>query len=404
LFLSAAAVPSTPQRWRGLVLASVLCGLCLGAAAQGADWQLNTQLQMGLDAWHIEHQPKGGPLAATVFMPDTGTRWQYREVSPWYVVQAQLRRGYQGEWVLKSRANQSAGAKVDQLYYDHAVSPKLGFRAGVVDYRATWCRVFDLDNPWVREADPFCSNQTIQLATASAPGLQTYTNLHWGRYQVQALAGLYKPKLFNYEPREFSDFVLAPNDRVIHNTKLGLTLNAMDLQTSTEWRLSWIYTDQLGRLSTTAQRPFPATIEHKAHLLFGGLSWQVSPRTRARITHMRSDLKATINVQTPPGVEPLVFRPRVFKASTVLELNYQHTARDIFSVSVSQYPFQERGVYEWKHQAVSVGWRRDWSRHWYSAVQLSHAKNHVPYSIYPDFVPAGRHSAHAVGVRVGFKL
>jgi len=395
---------STPQRVRGMALAGFLGCLCLGAGAQGTDWQLEAHVHMGVDAWSLKHQPTGGPLAPTVFMPDSNTRWQYREVSPWAVVQTNFRRGTHREWVLKGRANQSTGAKVDQLYYDHAVSPKLGLRAGVVDYRATWCRAYDLDDPWVREADPFCSTPIIKLATASAPGLQAYTNLHWGRYQVQALAGLYKPRLFNYEPREFSDLVLAPNDRVTHNTKLGLTLNAIDLYTSTEWRLSWIFTDQKASLSANDAHPFPALITHKAHLLFGGLSWQVSARTRARITHMRSDLKATINVQTPPEIEPLVFHPRVFKASTVLELNYQHSAQDILSLSFSKYPFEERHAYEWHHKAISVGWRRDWSPRWYTAVQLSHAKNRVPYSIYPDFVPAGRHSAHAVGVRVGFKL
>lgn len=105
-----------------------------------------------------------------------------------------------------------------------------------------------------------------------------------------------------------------------------------------------------------------------------------------------------------PDQTPQLFYPSVTKQSTVLELNYQHSPVDTWSVSVSQYPFIERGAYEWKHQAVSVGWRRDWTRHWYTAVQLTHAKNHVPYSIYTDFVPAGRHSASAVGLRVGFKL
>lgn len=371
--------------------------------AQDAEWQLRSNIHMGLDAWHIEHKPKDGPLTPTVFMPDGSTRWQYREVSPWYVVQANLSQGYQAEWVLKARANQSVGAKVDQLYYDHALSPKLGFRAGVVDYRATWCRVYDLDDPWVREADPFCSDKAIKLATASAPGVQAYTNVQWGRYQVQALAGLYQPKLLNYEPKEFSDALLFPGDRVTHNNKLGLTLNAMDLRTSTEWRLSWIYTDQSAQLAPNPFSPYAAQLDHAVHLWFAGVSWQVSPRTRARLTHMRSDLNATLT-EFVPNQAPMVLHPKVTKQSTVLELNYQHSPVDTWSVSVSQYPFIERGAYEWKHQAVSVGWRRDWTRHWYSAVQLTHAKNHVPYSIYTDFVPAGRHSASAVGFRLGFKL
>lgn len=367
------------------------------------DWQLRTQVHMGADAWHIEHTPKDGPLAPAVFMPDGSNRWQFRNVSPWYVVQASLSQGLQSEWVLKARANQSVGARVDQLYYDHALSPKLGFRVGVVDYRATWCRVYDLDDPWVREADPFCSDQIIKVATASAPGLQAYTNLRWGRYQVQALAGFYQPKLLNYEPREFSDFLLLPDDRVTHNNKVGLTLNAMDMRTSTEWRLSWIYTDQSAQLAPNELSPLMAKLDHAVHLWFAGVSWQLSPRTRARLTHMRSELSATIS-EFVPNQPTKVLHPSVTKQSTVLELNYQYSPVDAWSVSVSQYPFIERGAYEWKHKTFALGWRRDWSRHWFTAVQLTHAKNHIPYSIYNDFAPAGRHSALALGLRLGFKL
>lgn len=385
-------------------LASALALLTsLELNAQETDWQLKSNIYTGLDAWHIGHRPQNGPLAPTVFMPDSSTRWAYREVSPWYVIQATMGHSYRAAWVFKARANQSVGAKVDQLYYDHALSPRLGFRVGVVDYRATWCRVYDLDDPWVREADPFCSDKTIKLATASAPGLQAYSNMHWDRYQVQLLAGLYQPKLFSYEPQEFSDLLLLPDDRVTHNNKIGLTLNAIELRTSTEWRISWIYADQSARLAPSSFNPNPAKIDHAVHLWFAGVSWQVSPRTRARLTHMRSDLRGTLTEFVPNQPDKLL-HPRVIKQSTVLELNYQHSPVDIWSISVSQYPFVERGAYEWKHRAVSLGWRRDWSRQWFTAVQLTHAKNQVPYSIYPDFVPAGQHSASGVGFRLGFKL
>jgi hypothetical protein len=308
------------------------------------------------------------------------------------------------------RADQGQGVSLDQLSFDHAISPSLGMRAGVLDYRATWCRVYDMDNPWVRENDPFCNNKGANLATASAPALQVYTNFDVGNYRVQGLAGIYRPLAFGYEPQEFSNFILPATATVIKNQKHGVSVSALDKITATELRFSWIGARQSLFESDFIQfkdpNLYPATqllYHQKVSNYFIGVSWQLMPKVRSRLTYFRSNLEAYCEIlnQASGGSCQNEFR----RAATVLELGYQANPRDVVSMAISHYAFRQEPVYAATTHSGSVAWRRDWYQGWFSALQLTYARAAVPFNNNPRAAPypTGQSSAWGAGLRVGYQ-
>lgn len=375
-----------------------------------SDWHLENTLQVGLDAWHIAHSAPDRVTRDTMYLADSAPRWSYREASPWYTLQSQLHMGAKDLLVLRVRANQGLGSALDQLYHDHAISPSLGIRAGVADYRATWCREYDLDNPWVRESDPFCTDQRIRQPTSSAPALQAYVNLAWGSYQMQGVAGIFRPRALGYAPREFGTAMLPEHVSITKNHKQGLSLNLLDKATSTEWRLSWIGLDQslFDSQASLSFPQFPAGAQlnyhQRANTYFAGVSWPISLRLRARLTHMKNALTARCELLTPQADSGCSVR--VAKEASVLEMNYQLNSEDLFSLSFLRFPFGQSDVYEKTNQNVSASWRREWGGHWFTALQLSRSRATVQYN--RDFSTVsylpGTASAWGAGFRLGYRL
>jgi len=389
-----------------LTVTAAACSLtALHAQAQGA-WQLQNHFQVGVDAWHIEHSSEVPATRGQMFLADSETAWSYRDVSPWYTAQSQLSLGPLNQVVLRARASQGSGGVLDQLYYDHGISPSLGFRVGVADYRATWCREYDLDNPWIKEGDPFCSQRLARKPLSSAPALQVYLNTEVGPYQFQGIAGVFRPKALGYAPREFSGAIVPEHVQITHNHKQSLSFNALNKLTSTEWRWSWVRIDQR---SLDTQYPARATsggavttldYHQQADTVFAGVSWQINPRWRARLTHMVSLLRAHCNLPDPLPNDGCV---RVRRRSTVLEWNYHAAATDMVSIALIDFPFRQDNVYERRHQSLTTGWRRDWGQGWFGSVQLSRSRTVIPYTReFRELFPPGTASAWALGTRLGY--
>jgi hypothetical protein len=315
------------------------------------------------------------------------------------------------EVVLRGRANQDHGASLDQLSFDYTISPALGMRVGLLDYRATWCRVYDLDNPWVRENDPFCSDKDVTQATDSAPALQTYVQFNWSDYRVQGVAGLYRPMAFGYEKREFSNFILPETATITKNQKHAVSLNFLNMQTSTEWRFSWIGARQSLFESDFIQLEnpdfFPATqlnYHQKVNTYFAGVSWQAAAQLRARLTYFTSHLKARCELLNPAAGPPC---SNTFDRNSVsMELNYQLNPSDVVSLAASNYTVDQKNVYQARNKSLSLAWRRDWSAGWFGAVQLIHTNVSVPYNNDSGSVPysVGKSRAWGAGVRLGYVM
>lgn len=385
-------------------------GLLLQGAQAQSDWHVQSVFQTGVDAWHIEHSAEDKTTKSTMYLADSDTRWTFSKWSPWYSLQSQLNLGPRNQVVLRGRANQGLGSSLDQLYLDHAISPSLGFRAGIADYRATWCREYDLDNPWVRQSDPFCSHRYLRMSSSSAPAIQAYVNLELGQYQMQGVAGVFRPRAFGYAHREFGDFVVGNSHHITKNHKQAVSFNVIDKSSSTEWRLSWIGLNQSLFDSDSVQLNdpsiYPSTqlnYHQKSNTYFAGVSWQVSPKLRSRLTHMSSLLKAQCVLLNPLAGPPCTNNYQ--KSSTVLELNYQLRPTDMLSVSWVTFPVVQNNAYQRDHQSMSAAWRRDWGQGWFNALQLSHAQSETAYNLTPQYVPyvPGLAKAWAAGFRLGYQ-
>ena len=381
-----------------------------GAARAQTDGQVKNTLQMGLDAWHLDYSHEDKPRQQRLLMADNKPAWKYREASPWLTLQSQVRMGTHGELELRARANQNYGGQIDQLSYAHAISPSLGLRAGVLDFRATWCRSHDTDNPWVRENDPFCTVKSTSDATASAPALQAYTVWETDAYQFQANAGLFRPKALGYAPREFNNLVLPPSAHVTQNNKQSLSVNALNKETATEWRLSWIGAHQRffdsGLVPVNPGfAPTQLNFDQNTNAYFAGVSWPLSRQLSARLTHLNSASKAHCEQFNPNSGPACTYQFK--KSSTVLELNYQANPTDVLSLALTQYPAKQAGTwggYDSVYRSSSVSWRRNWTGDWFTAVQVTRANSLIRSNNSILSYAPGTASAWGLGLRLGYKL
>jgi len=151
-------------------LFSWMC-LCAAVHAQGqtrtdaVDYPIGRyNAQVGMDAWQFSSDKP-----EKLLMMATNTHWRYRPVAPWGTFDGRLMLSSQAAVALKARTNQEMGSHVDELSADWAFSPSVGVKAGVLDYKTSWCRTYDIDSPWVRENDPFFVRSSVRVGLAAEP-------------------------------------------------------------------------------------------------------------------------------------------------------------------------------------------------------------------------------------------
>lgn len=365
--------------------------------------------QVGMDAWQFS-----GERPDRLLMMATNTQWRYRPVSPWGTVDGRVMVLPQLTLALKARANQEMGGHVDELSADWAVSPKLGVKLGVLDYKTSWCRTYDIDSPWVRETDPFCNVVEVSGPTGGAPGAQVYANARLGAYRVQAIAGAYSPLLFNYNDKEFSNLTY-PTSRVDKNNKQGFSINALNLDTATEFRFGVLSTQQEQAVhGNWNAEDFRVVQEY--HITFVGLSYYLHPKLNMRVQTLQH-VMANRNVTQIGSIYPRTIRGNQFdRQSYVMELTYQKNSQNMFAFAASvlrwhnaytetNYPYSGYTVYpdfdDYKQSAISVAWRRDWGNGAFTAVQFTHSRMHDINNYYHWNNTA---SANGLGLRLGYRF
>lgn len=361
--------------------------------------------QVGMDWWKLAANTSAPTGIRRLFLANSTPQWNYHRTAPWYTHESQLQLRSDIQLSLRARASQSSGFRLDGLSADWAISPSLGLRAGVLDYKTSWCRSYDIDSPWARENDPFCTVRTTDLATGAAPGLQAYLITQWGGYNLQGAFGLFRPMAFNYDRTEFTNAVLQPGSYVNYNHKLALSLNAVNVQTGTEFRLSYQDTDQ----EATISQPRPSSPyqqRQKAGLFYLAGSWYASKSVNLRVTHLKSDLDYTcIRAVT------LTCLGNVWKSSNTFEITYDAAPVDKFVIGYSLYKlvsgFGSSGTgfvlandLNFRHKAVSLAWRRDWAKGFYSVVQFS--KSNV-WQQAGNFRP-NEAKGHGLGLRIAYRF
>lgn len=395
--------------------------------------QSSMYVQTGLDTWHLrtsvakDHSTNQNGKT-NLFLANSSTAWDYQDTAPWLKVQGSLRPFADTLLSFKYRADQSLGSQVDELSLDQSYYA-FGARVGVLDYKTTWCRSYDLDGPWVRENDPICAVDTIGRYLRAAPGIQLYSNFVVGDFKWQAAAGSYSPLWLDYDVREFTNTSLSQASLVTQNDKLGASLNAVHLGNGMELRMGYLRTQQSAETREGVIGGPTFRIDQQVEVLYTGFSMNPTRLLNLRLTH--TSTTNDVVFWYPPGYTHLDDTvPDIFRTqsdpnnASVLELNYQGSPRDVFSLAysvnklssdstafikdlpsgtISRYQFSSR--FNATTVNTSLSWRRDWSPHVFTVLQLSSAVfNGERNGRVGDPYVYVNSTGTAIGLRLGYKL
>lgn len=378
---------------RLIVLAVVFKCLIGNAQTESNPHRRHWNYQVGIDTWHLDASVDKDPLPgyneanSNLLLPNSYTQWQFKQTSPFGRVTGTEQLSRNVSFNFKAKADQSQGIKVNEASFQKDISPSLALRVGVVDYKTSWCRTYDTDNGWIQDIEAFCVTPQFRDVSGGAPGLQAVTNTNWKDYQIQTLAGIYNPLLFNYAPKEFGNVVPSPQYSVTSNKKTSLNLNVLDLMTSLETRISYIHTDQAAYSPETNLR---GTTKQAYDLLYFGLNVPTRyPDLSVRLTHVLQNQKATCRSSVAQLASRCNLNATSQKHATSIHLSYRHTSKNLFSLGVSEteiaqqadfftpdlqvFTHLEDQFYIRLHQA-SAAWRRDWGDGFFAVGQFIKAK------------------------------
>lgn len=384
------------------------------------DWNKSMTFQFGVDAWHLRSstqedvfngpQPQDWNMSHSMLgLPSSMTTWDYNPVSPWYKFQGSVSPLRNLVFSTKFQANQTLGFRIDELSADYALSEFLGFRAGIVDYKLSWCSAYDTQSPWIFEPNMFCGMKYTTSVTGGAPGAQTYFNNKYGDYRFQALAGVYLPNTLNYDTKDFGNYVLdgspQKNDK---NLKYGLSFNLLNVQSGTQLRLSWVHGDQ------HATSDLYSTGQQRSDMTYAGLEMNLAPRLNLRLS--RTDYFGSIRTQDQfdPEYSWNGVLSNVHFSNSTVELRYLVNQSNMFALAYTLYQYNidnqdlpvalvegsgiwGDGYFALNRQQVSASWRHDWDSGLFSIAQVSYTDLINGYN-------GARYKANslAAGLRVGF--
>lgn len=351
-------------------------------------------LQVGVDSWRIhtsepEDTANNMRGVSRLKLANSYPVWHYRDTSPWAHFEGGLRVNRDVLLTLKYRADQSIGARVDEASLDWAFHA-YGLRFGVLDPKISWCRSYDVDSPWVREDNAFCSVQRLNFAKSSAPGGQAYANFILGNYSLQGVGGLYRPLWFNYAKDETPAIYLPGPFTVTTRVKTGMAVSATNLRNGTEFRMGWL------KDRFSAKDGVAANVHSK--VLFIGANWYATEKLALRSTYFK--FSGDVDVLDQAGRELGNTNYKVVH----LEINYQKDAKNVFAISRGSDGY----VYDTNFEdlnfvtiSTSASWRHDWNRGMFTVLQFTHAKVNQT-----DFISENRHSSagRALGLRLGYRF
>lgn len=402
-------------------LAWVLCVVMCSADARPLSHENSSQwsYQIGSDSWHTsaskstDTEPGHIEERSSLLLPDFDTRWTYRNTSVygWLIGQKSLTSDT--EVRLKAQANQYLGLRLDVAQIEKHISPRLGFRFGVVDYKTSWCRNYESDSVWIRDVEPLCNFQNFRDIAGGAPGLQAFIQNGWGTYLLQAQAGIYRPRLWGYAPKEFGD--LAPvsdpsySYNVESNKKSGINLNVLDLRNGGEIRLSYIHGIQ--RAYAPADN-LQSTTRQTSDAIYAAISFPMSSRLTGRLSRFEQTQNSTCRSEVAPFSQCNL---NVFfkKQFTSIDAAYTLTPSQTLGVGVTRvrYDFEqdaydpslliylklaERNIQVTQKTAA---WRINWMPNFFTILQYIDTKQTTRYS-------AGQYPSDgwALGLRAGYQF
>jgi hypothetical protein len=362
---------------------------------------------LGLDAWDIDHNASSESYERVLFLANSTPQWSERNPSPWFRLDAhaQLTSDVSGRF--KIRGSQSSGTRVDELNLKWDLSPSLGGSVGVVDYKTSWCRTYDVDSPWVRENDPFCTVKTTDQATGAGPGIQLHANSHFNNWSAQYHLGWFNPLLFDYNEEDAANTTLNFESKVIKNQKVGAGVSWLHHATATELRLGLLHTNLVVDWDPYGDGGPLIPLKASNQLMFIGLNVYPTPFWSVRLTYLNEDYKGT----WLSGDQNWRSRTR---QSASLENSLRINSNNTLAMAVAHYRIRVQDRYRshpddpwtafpqdtFDNVIYSVTWRKDWSPTFFTALQASRSR-----SVF-DFYSLGKSSPSgtAYGLRVGLRF
>lgn len=369
--------------------------------------------QLGVDTWQLNASVAQDPAPwnaqnTNLLLPNAATKWRYADTSPYAAVIGNQYIQNNTFFSLKAKADQTKGLRVDEAMVQHDISPSFGVRAGVVNYKTSWCRTYEPDNGWIREVETVCLTKSLRDVTGGAPGAQAFTSTRWGNYLVQNQIGLYRPLAFNYAPREFGNYTPSPNFQVTQNHKLGFNINVLHLDKAFETRLSYIRANQR---ATLPEENIRGTAPQTSDLWYLGVAAPITNRLHVRLTQFmqHQNIECWSQLESDPWCNTRVTQQ---KTATALELSYRATSADLWSIGMSETKFDtDRRFYTAQRtfaaqdapfyirtRQFSAAWRHDWPNGMFGIAQVLWARQKNGFDDM-DFSSHG----NGLGLRMGYQ-
>jgi hypothetical protein len=393
----------------GVILLSTLMSIQTAYAADSDLFDstisnpIKLNVQMGVDTWNLNTPDRAdAPLKGVdrLYLANSNTQWSYHSPSAWIKTTGQWNINSHLSLTYKARADQSVGTKLDDLNFDYRLSPQLGFRVGVLDYKTSWCRTYETDSPWIQEIDPFCTNRVTNEATLASPGAQAYLSFTPSHYLIQTLVGIYRPKAFGYNKDEFSN--VANTKGVAINHRWGWSINALNLDNASEFRLSWLAARQENNRDEGGYRG------QDAGALYVGASFYPIEKLNIRLSLFDS-LVSQASYDRPPAYTQILENNMV-RNSKVVELIYQVNSLNTLGLSFAKYTnnwnltgmngyqaYTNPNYYRFTREGQSITWRHDWSQGIHTSFQWVKSTNSQVLSNL-----AANAQGTALGLRIGW--
>lgn len=390
-------------------------------AQQDQDLPYSIRVQLGVDSWAIDSSAKKNTdpgyieEKTNLLLPDADPVWPFRTTSPYIRIYGEKKISSNSILIMKLRANQQDGLQLDELSLDWAISPKSGIRAGIIDYKTNWCQMHEEYSPWLRETNPLCATKTFHDVTGGAPGVQVYTNSQQGNYLLQTSVGAYDPLIFNYASKEYGNTVFANPFHTTLNSKIGLSINALNLDTSVEYRLSFIRAIQS---AVIPEASVMGNSYQSYQMIYAAVSIPVTTKLRIQFDQNSRFQRLNANSNISNNYN---FSSSTKYASTTAMADYQIDDKNLISASISK---NNGGVYDesfydttgnpwlsvgtamtWPSTILSFAWRHNFDKHYFFGAQYTLSTADTWTSI---LISDGNGNSQqyypSVGTALGFRL
>lgn len=396
----------------------VITWICTFQTAEAVDPSSNTKwsYQMGVDTWRLnpsvskDTRPGFSEENTNLLLPNAATTWDYKNISTYVTVSGTTQFTNSSSFTLNARAEQTVGLRLDEASFQYNVSPSLGARLGVVNYKTSWCRTYEPNSGWMREIEAICVTPQFRDVTGGAPGAQIFTNNTWDDYVIQGQVGVYRPLQFNYAPKEYGNLIPSQGFEVKSNHKAGFNINVVNLQTALELRLSYLRTRQSGYLPESYLK---GKSRQTSDMWYWAIGSPITPQLNIRLTQLMQSQQSNCTSDIAEIGSACNLELELLKNSTAIELAYRINGSELISLGISRTKFDltqdfytpardqhitARPFYI-NTQQIAAAWRHEWGKGLFSIVQVIHSNQKNGYAGL-NFASHG----NAVGLRMGYQF